>query len=143
MELEKFDDLTRAFSGTSTRRRFGGFLAAVGLGTVASLGLLGAADTDAKKRHKKRNRKRNKHNGGGTGTGTPGDGGNGGGNGGGGGNGDGGGTGPIFPPICIPDCEGVFGHKYCGSDGCGGTCGQCPLSLPICNNITFTCGPLI
>src|SRR5512133_1658904 len=54
MELEKFDDLTRTFSGASTRRRFGGLLTALGLGTVAGLGLLGAADTDAKKRHKKR-----------------------------------------------------------------------------------------
>jgi hypothetical protein len=53
MELEKFDDLTRTFSGTSTRRRFGGLLTALGLGAVAGLGLFGAAETEAKKRHKK------------------------------------------------------------------------------------------
>jgi hypothetical protein len=54
MERETFDDLTRTLSGTSTRRRFGGLLTAIGLGTVAGLGLLGAADTDAKQRHKKK-----------------------------------------------------------------------------------------
>ena len=53
MELKQFDDLTRSFAGTSTRRRFGGMLTALGLGAVASLGLRGAAETEAKKRHKK------------------------------------------------------------------------------------------
>jgi hypothetical protein len=130
MELEKFDDLTRAFSGTSTRRRFGGLLTAIGLGTVTGLGLLGAADTDAKKRHKKRNRKRNKHNGGGgAGSGNP-------------GGGDGGGTGST-DPTCVPDCTSPFGPKACGSDGCGGTCGECPFVKPICNPIIFTCETII
>ncbi|MBM4355929.1 MAG: hypothetical protein FJ109_19435 [Deltaproteobacteria bacterium] len=30
--------------------------------------------------------------------------------------------------LCTPDCEG----KNCGSDGCGGVCGYCPQSKPIC-----------
>ncbi len=128
MEREKFDDLTRTFSGTSTRRRFGGLLTALGLGAVAGLGLLGAAETEAKKRHKKRNRKRNKHHGGG-GSGT-------------GNSGGGGGTGTP-DPTCVPDCEGPFGHKYCGDDGCGGTCGECPFLKPICNPIIFTCEPIV
>jgi hypothetical protein len=144
MELEKFDDLTRAFSAPSTRRRFGGLLTALGLGTVAGLGLLGAPETEAKKRHK-RHKKHKKHknktrctNAGGTPTaGTPccqglttnqngqcsaGN--------------DGGGQ-------CIPDCVGPFGPKACGPDGCGGTCGQCPFFLPICNQVTFVCEPII
>ena len=126
MELEKFDDLTRAFSGTSTRRRFGGLLTALGLGAVAGLGLLGAADTEARKRHKKRH-KRHKNRGKGSGNG---------------GGGGGGGTGPTGP-TCVPDCTGPFGPKACGSDGCGGTCGECPFLLPICNPIVFTCEPII
>jgi hypothetical protein len=144
MELETFDDLTRAFSGTSTRRRFSGLLTALGLGTVAGLGLLGATDTEAKRRHKK-HKKHKKHknktqcaNAGATPTaGTPccqglttnqngqcsagTDGGE----------------------ACIPDCVGPLGPKHCGSDGCGGVCGTCSLYLPICNQITFTCEPLI
>jgi hypothetical protein len=139
MELEKFDDLTRALTGTSTRRRFGGLLTALGLGTVAGLGLLGAADTEARKRHKKRNRKRNKHKGG-NGNDNPGNGNGGGGNG--NGNGNDGGHGPVIP-ICIPDCTGLLGPKYCGDDGCGGTCGECPLLKPICNSITFTCEAIV
>ncbi len=30
---------------------------------------------------------------------------------------------------CIADCHG----RYCGDDGCGGSCGQCPSSVPICD----------
>lgn len=54
MELERFDELTRAFSGASTRRRFGGLMTALGLGAVAGIGLLGATETQAKKRRKKK-----------------------------------------------------------------------------------------
>ena len=53
MERTTFDELTRTVAGTSTRRRFGGLLTALGLGAVAGLGLLGAAETEAK-RHKKK-----------------------------------------------------------------------------------------
>jgi hypothetical protein len=127
MELEKFDDLTRAFSGTSTRRRFGGLLTALGLGTVAGLGLLGATDTDAKKRHKKRNRKRNRRHDRNNGAGNDG----------------GGGTQPPSEPTCVPDCVGLLGPKYCGDDGCGGSCGECPFLKPICNQITFTCQTIV
>ena len=59
-----------------------------------------------------------------------------------GGGGGGGGTGPTGP-TCVPDCTGPFGPKDCGSDGCGGTCGECPFLLPICNPIIFTCEPII
>ena len=58
MEHQSFDNLARTLSETSTRRRFGGFLTALGLGTVAGLGLLGATEMEARKRHKRR---RNKH----------------------------------------------------------------------------------
>jgi hypothetical protein len=125
VELDTFDDLTRALSGTSTRRRFGGVLTALGLGSVAGLGLLGTAETEAKKRHKKRNKKR-KHRRDGNGAGNGGDGG-------------------TQPPsdTCVPDCTSPFGPKQCGSDGCGGTCGTCPFFLPICNSVLFTCEPII
>ena len=63
MELEKFDDLTRAFSGTSTRRRFGSLLTALGLGAVAGLGLLGADETEAKKKGKGKKKVTVCHNG--------------------------------------------------------------------------------
>jgi hypothetical protein len=132
MEHRSFDELTRTLSETSTRRRFGGILTALGLGAVAGLGLLGATETEAKKRHKKRHKKhRNRDKGNGAGNG-----GNGGGDG-------GGGTQPPSEPTCVPDCTGVFGPKYCGDDGCGGTCGVCPLFKPICNPILFTCETIV
>jgi len=31
--------------------------------------------------------------------------------------------------LCMPDCEG----KKCGPDGCGGQCGVCPVSKPVCS----------
>jgi hypothetical protein len=36
--------------------------------------------------------------------------------------------------VCIPDCEG----STCGSDGCGGTCGDCPRDQ-ICNGGACEC----
>ena len=29
---------------------------------------------------------------------------------------------------CLPDCTG----KVCGSNGCGGSCGSCPVEAPLC-----------
>jgi formylglycine-generating enzyme required for sulfatase activity len=34
-------------------------------------------------------------------------------------------------PDCLPDC----GGKQCGSDGCGGTCGNCPFSTSCQNGV--------
>ena len=31
-------------------------------------------------------------------------------------------SGPACVPLCAPDCQG----KLCGSNGCGGSCGECP-----------------
>lgn len=31
-----------------------------------------------------------------------------------------------FYPNCIPQCE---GNRQCGSDGCGGVCGECKAGL--------------
>jgi hypothetical protein len=36
------------------------------------------------------------------------------------------------PDVCIPDCDG----KECGSDGCGGSCGEC--TKPCCEKCTGT-----
>jgi hypothetical protein len=140
MDHNRFDNLTRSISGTSTRRRFSGTMAALGLGSLASFGLLGADEVDAKRKGNKKQGKGKKvtvcHNGqeirvakralkkhlr----------------------HGDTQGACPIVEPPCIPDCEGPFGPKFCGDDGCGGTCGTCPLLKPICNNILFTCETII
>ena len=53
---------------------------------------------------------------------------------GGGGSDPGGGDLPGSDQGCVPSCVG----KQCGSDGCGGTCGQC-LPGQICNPITAVC----
>ena len=37
---------------------------------------------------------------------------------------------------CVPDCEG----KECGSDGCGGVCGNCVSLAPVCN-LGVCCAP--
>ena len=58
MDHNRFDNLTRVIGGTSTRRRFSGTLAALGLGSIASLSLLGADEADAKKRGKKNGKKK-------------------------------------------------------------------------------------
>ena len=43
---------------------------------------------------------------------------------------------------CVPTCisaQPSSGVYSCGSDGCGGSCGVCPASLPVCNiNTTYT-----
>ncbi len=128
MEHQSFDNLARTLSETSTRRRFGGFLTALGLGTVAGLGLLGATEMEARKRHKRRrNKHKNRDKGNDNGNGD--------------GSGNGGGTDP--EPTCVPDCVGPFGPKHCGDDGCGGTCGTCPLLKPICNQVIFTCQTIV
>lgn len=36
---------------------------------------------------------------------------------------------PPAPPICTPGCAG----KFCGTDGCGGVCGECDVNQ-ICTN---------
>jgi hypothetical protein len=35
---------------------------------------------------------------------------------------------PDTPPDCVPACDG----KNCGQDGCGGVCGYCDGSAPVC-----------
>ena len=117
MDHTRFEDITRAIGGTSTRRRFSGTLAALGLGSIASLRLLGADEADARKGGKKkgkgkkvtichngqtiqvRKRALKKHLG----------------------HGDTKGACPVAQ--CVPDCTGPLGPKECGDDGCGGTCG--------------------
>jgi hypothetical protein len=139
MDHNRFDNLTRVIGGTSTRRRFSGTLAALGLGSIASLSLLGADEADAKKRGKKNGnkkkvtvchdgqtirvpkRKLKKHLG----------------------HGDTEGACPIIEPQCVPNCTSPLGPKECGSDGCGGTCGTCPFLKPICASVTYTCEPII
>ena len=37
--------------------------------------------------------------------------------------------------VCTPDCD----NKGCGDDGCGGSCGWCPIGEQ-CDDTTFTCG---
>jgi hypothetical protein len=49
VDRNTFDELTRTIASVSTRRRFGGMLAALGLGAVASLRLPGADEAEAKK----------------------------------------------------------------------------------------------
>jgi hypothetical protein len=135
MDHTRFDDLSRFIGGTSTRRRFSGTLAALGLGSLVSLRVLGADEAEAGKRGKGKKKVTVCHNGqsirvakrklkkhlahGDT-------------------------KGECQPVAqCVPDCTGPLGTKYCGSDGCGGTCGTCPFLLPICNPITFTCDAII
>jgi len=139
MDRNRFDDMTRAIGGTSTRRRFSGTLAALGLGSIASLSLLGADEADAKNRGKQNGKKKKKvticHNQqtirvakrkvkkhlnhGDT-------------------------LGECQPVVqCIPDCTGPLGPKECGDDGCGGSCGACPFLTPVCASVTFTCEPII
>jgi len=36
---------------------------------------------------------------------------------------------PVKPPECLPNCAG----KFCGDDGCGGTCGDC-TGTDVCNS---------
>ena len=50
MDRNTFDELTRTVASISTRRRFGGMLAALGLGSVVSLRLPGADEAEAKKK---------------------------------------------------------------------------------------------
>jgi hypothetical protein len=110
MDREAFDGFTRAILVSTTRRRFGGMLTALGLGSVAGASLLGAVETDAKtkkikkKRRQKRKRKQQSEQ-------------------------------PQQPqqpeqpqqpggqPSCVPSCTG----RACGPDGCGGSCGTCQL----------------
>jgi hypothetical protein len=61
MERNQFDRLTRTLATEASRRRFGGLLLALGLGSSAGLGLLGAAETAAKrKKHKKKHKNKGK-----------------------------------------------------------------------------------
>jgi hypothetical protein len=53
MESTRFDAMARVLAGMSSRRRFSGTLAALGLGSIAGLGLLGGDDAEAKKKAKK------------------------------------------------------------------------------------------
>lgn len=39
-----------------------------------------------------------------------------------------------FVPNCVPTCDG----KFCGSDGCGGVCGECTTGLQ-CNTVVGRC----
>jgi hypothetical protein len=170
MDHTRFDNLTRSIGRTSTRRQFSGMLGALGLGSVASLSLLGANEAEAGKKRVKvchngqtikiRKSKLKVHLAHGdtkgpcpvcvpdcTGPLGPKDCGS---------DGCGGscGTCPSAKPICnaitavceaicVPDCDGPFGPKECGDDGCGGTCGTCPSATPICNVITFTCDAIV
>jgi hypothetical protein len=134
MDHIRFDHISRVIGGTSTRRRFSGTLAALGLGSLVSLSVLGADKTEAKKgkgkkvtvchngqttKVRKRSLKKHLRHG------------------------DTRGECPIINPQCVPDCEGPLGPKECGDDGCGGTCGICPLLKPICASVTFTCEAII
>jgi hypothetical protein len=135
MDHTRFDDLSRFIGGTSTRRRFSGTLAALGLGSLVSLRVLGADEAEAGTRGKGKKkvtvchngqsirvakRKLKKHLA----------------------HGDTKGACPVQPQ-CVPDCEGPLGPKACGDDGCGGTCGTCPFLKPICASVTFTCEAII
>jgi hypothetical protein len=127
MDRKTFDALSRDLADGSTRRQFGKLFAALGLSTLVGVGLLGQGEVAAKNhRHKgkgKRKRvRRRKHRQQQNPPTTP-------------------QTDP--QPVCVPDCEGLFGAKACGDDGCGGSCGECPFLLPICNQITFACEPIV
>ena len=125
MDRGQFDNFARAIGSTSTRRRFSALLLGLGVGSTAGLSLLGGdAEAKNKKKNKAKRRRARKRKQARKDDTTPDTGG------GGGGTGD---------PVCVPDCTGPFGPKYCGADGCGGECGQCSFLKPICNNITFTC----
>ncbi|MBM4354882.1 MAG: hypothetical protein FJ109_14015 [Deltaproteobacteria bacterium] len=39
---------------------------------------------------------------------------------------------------CLPSCDTEGGKKECGSDGCGGSCGECPQEKPFCS-AEFVC----
>lgn len=127
MDRKSFDELSRSLADGSTRRQFGKLFAALGLSTLVGVGMLRQDDAEARNRRNKgkakrkrvRRRKHRQQN-------PP-------------------GNPPTNPqqPACVPDCQGLFGPKYCGDDGCGGTCGECPFVLPICNQITFTCEPIV
>jgi hypothetical protein len=54
VESTRFDAISRELAGTSSRRRFSGTLAALGLGSIASLSLLGGGDAEAKKKKSKK-----------------------------------------------------------------------------------------
>jgi alpha-tubulin suppressor-like RCC1 family protein len=43
---------------------------------------------------------------------------------------------PGAPSACVPDCTG----KYCGDDGCGGTCGTCGIDQ-VCSATSGSCLP--
>jgi hypothetical protein len=136
MDRNRFDSLSRSLASGSTRRRFSGALAAIGLGVITSLPLLGTAEVAARKNGKgkkkvtvcrngqtirvaKRALKKQLRQGATRG------------------------ACPLVEPQCVPDCTGPLGPKTCGDDGCGGTCGTCPFQLPICSPITFTCEPIV
>ncbi len=47
-------------------------------------------------------------------------------------------TADLDPDACVPDCI----DKKCGSDGCGGQCGYCPESKPVCSfGVCKACKP--
>jgi len=133
MDRNRFDDMTRAIGGTSTRRRFSGTLAALGLGSIASLSLLGTDEADAKNRGKKNGKKKvtvchngqtiqvakrklKKHLG----------------------HGDTRGECPVVEPQEPQEPQDICAGKECGPDGNGGSCGTCQLPL-VCQP-NGTCG---
>ncbi|MCC6622900.1 MAG: hypothetical protein IT385_16695 [Deltaproteobacteria bacterium] len=42
-----------------------------------------------------------------------------------------------FAKACVPVCDG----KFCGDDGCGGTCGACTVAGEVCNEAAGRCEP--
>ena len=125
MDRERFDELTRSLGQSTTRRRLSALLLGFGLASPLGVGLAGTAE--AKKKGKKKKGKVTVCHQGQTITvaksaqkahlkhgdtlgpcPTP---------------------PPPPPPVCTPNCSG----KECGSDGCGGSCGDCGL-FRFCNN---------
>jgi hypothetical protein len=153
MEREQFDHFARKFAGSTTRRRTGAFLLALGLGTCFHP--FAADKADARNRRRKRKKRKDR----GQAACTP--------------NcigkecgpdGCGGSCGQCpydycssggqcedstcgvcpSPLICIDGqcCDASCDGKVCGTSGCGFSCGKCPFDKPLCVDFGFSCAPI-
>jgi hypothetical protein len=156
MDRNTVDRLARALAARSSRRGFGGLLLALGIGTGGGLPTFGVQEAGAQKRRKRKNKSRDrsgscKRDCKGKECGP---------------DGCGGSCGQCPSgsycsargrqcvsycgacpagsvchdgKCCAPNCVG----KVCGDDGCGRTCGSCPVDQPLCLSDGSGCVPVL